>query len=80
MAIGPINNSALFGIQRGMDNMRVNASKIASASQMENKPGSGQDMTRTLVELHENSHYTKASVKALKTHDATIGFLLDELA
>ncbi len=80
MAIGPINNSALFGIHRGLDNMRKSAAKIASAQQMDPATGRGQDLARTLVELHESSHYTKASIKALKTENETLGFLLDEMA
>ena len=76
MAINSVTNSALQGIQRGLQNIRRNAASIASAPNLHgNSPT--KDMTRSLVEMHENKLYTTASVKTLKTADQVIGTLLD---
>jgi flagellar hook protein FlgE len=83
MTIGPINTSALFGIQRGFDGLRANAAKIASASSMSGGQATTQsppDLARTLVGLQENSRNVQASVKAFSAQDRMIGVLLDELA
>jgi flagellar hook protein FlgE len=36
-----------------------------------------KDLTRSLVELHQNELYTTINVKTLKTADQVIGTLLD---
>ncbi|AKH21425.1 hypothetical protein [Sedimenticola thiotaurini] len=76
MAINPISDTALQGIQRGMRQMRRNAASIASASQMTAKTPT-KDAVRALVELHQSSLQTSASVKAFKTSDTLVGSLLD---
>ncbi len=76
MAINSVTNTALQGIQRGMQGLRRNAANIASASNLSGQ-GPTKDMTRSLVEMHENKLYTLASVKTLKTADQVIGTLLD---
>ncbi len=76
MAINSVTNTALQGIQRGLQGLRRNASNIASASNLSGQ-GSTKDITRSLVEMHENKLYTIASVKTLKTADQVIGTLLD---
>ncbi len=76
MAINPISDTALQGIHRGMRQMRLNAASIASANQMTAKTPT-KDAVRALVELHQSSLQTSASVKAFKTSDALIGSLLD---
>jgi flagellar hook protein FlgE len=76
MAINSVTGSALQGIQRGLQGLRRNASEIASAQNMQTGSPS-QDMTRSLVELHQNKLYTLANVKTLKTADQIIGTLLD---
>lgn len=81
MPIGPINTSALFGINRGLQGLRANAGKIASAANLEGaKSPAGQDLARTLVGLQENSRDVQASVKVLKAQDRMLGVLLDEMA
>lgn len=76
MAITPISDTALQGIQRGLRQMRRNATEIASAGQLTAKTPT-KDAVRALVELHQSSLQTSASVKAFKTADTLIGSLLD---
>ncbi len=76
MAINPISDTALQGIQRGMRQMRRNATDIASANQPAGKTPT-KDAVRALVELHQSSLQTSASVKTFKTADAIVGSLLD---
>jgi flagellar hook protein FlgE len=80
MAIGPINTSALFGIQRGYEGLRTSAAKIASASQLSGTESteSRQDLARTLVGLKEHSYNIQANVKVLQAEDQILGTLLDE--
>ena len=75
MAIDSVTNSAIQGIQRGLQGIRRNASDIASAQNLRGASPT-KDMTRSLVEMHENKLYTTASVKTLKTADQVIGTLL----
>ncbi|MEJ1356311.1 MAG: hypothetical protein RPU52_12475 [Candidatus Sedimenticola sp. (ex Thyasira tokunagai)] len=76
MAINSITGAALQGIQRGLQNMRRSTSEIASANALSGRIAS-KDMVRSMVELHQSSHHTTASVKAFKATDAAIGSLLD---
>ncbi len=76
MAINSATNSALQGIQRGVQGIRRNASNIASAQNLSGQ-GPTKDITRSLVEMHENKLYTMANVSTLKTMDQVIGTLLD---
>jgi hypothetical protein len=76
MAINSITGTALQGIQRGLQGLKRNASEIASAQNL--KPTTpNKDLTRSLVELHQNELYTSINVKTLKTADQAIGTLLD---
>lgn len=76
MAINSITGTALQGIQRGLQGLRRNASEIASAQNM-NPATPSKDLTRSLVELHQNELYTTINIKTLKTADQVIGTLLD---
>ncbi|MCP4995450.1 MAG: hypothetical protein GY934_16980 [Gammaproteobacteria bacterium] len=76
MAIPPISNTALQGIQRGLQGIRKNASEIASTRNVTEQFPS-KNMVREMVELHQNSNQTAASVKAFKAMDQAIGSLLD---
>ena len=76
MAINSITGTALQGIQRGLQGLRRNASEIASAQNM-NSGAPSKNLTRSLVELHQNELYTTVNVKTLKTADQVIGTLLD---
>lgn len=80
MTIGPINNSALFGIHRGFDNLNRSAQKIASATVADSTTTPRMDLERTLVSLKETSINIQTSTKAFATQDKLIGVLLDELA
>ncbi|TVT56793.1 MAG: hypothetical protein FHK82_06750 [Sedimenticola thiotaurini] len=77
MAINSISGNALQGIQRGMRQLRRNATDIASANQLNNGQLPTKDAVRALVELHQSSLQTSASVKAFKTADTLVGSLLD---
>ncbi len=79
MAINSVTSSALQGIQRGLQGLRRNASEIASAQSMKTE-SPPKDLTRSLVELHQNELYTSASIKTLETADQVIGTLLDTKA
>ncbi len=76
MAINSATNSALQGIQRGLQGIRRNASDIASAQSLSGQ-ATTKNMTRSLVEMHENKLYTAANANTLKTMDQVIGTLLD---
>lgn len=76
MAINSISGNAVQGVQRGMRQMRKSAADIASANQLNGQIPT-KDAVRALVELHQSSLQTSASVKALKTADTVIGSLLD---
>ncbi|MCW8889950.1 MAG: hypothetical protein OQL20_04745 [Sedimenticola sp.] len=76
MAINSISGSALQGIQRGTQLLRRSAADIASANQLNGQIPT-KDAVRALVELHQSSLQTSASVKAFKTADTLVGSLLD---
>ena len=77
MAINSINNSALKGIQRGLQGMRRNAAEIASENTFTPAKIPTKDLVRAMVELHQNSQQTSVSVKAFKAADQMMGSLLD---
>ena len=76
MAINPVTETALQGIQRGMRSMRRNAADIASAPEPASKIPS-KDSVRSMVELRQDSHNIAASVKAFQTAHEMVGSLLD---
>ena len=71
-------NSALTGIQRGLEGARKNASDIAKAGTSDNP--TVEDFIKPLVDLKVNSLQVRASAKVLETVDKTIGSLFDEKA
>ena len=73
--IGSINNTALAGIQAGLNGLQKNASQIASKSTMEGN--STQPLVESLVDLKANVQQVSASVKLLEVNDQLIGSLLD---
>jgi methyl-accepting chemotaxis protein len=75
MVIKSVTASALQGIERGFRGVRRNAAEFASARQL--KGTASKDVTRSMVELHQNSHYTKASANVLKAAGEKLGTLLD---
>ena len=70
----PVMNSTA-GIQRGLDGLERNAQQVASAS-----TGSGEDVSRPLVESRLHKLQVEANVDVLRTQDEMIGSLLDEMA
>jgi hypothetical protein len=76
MAINSITGTAIQGIQRGIQGLRRNAAEIASPQHM-NSTTTNKDLTRSLVELHQNELYTTINLKTLRTADQVIGTILD---
>ena len=74
--IKPLSYIALQGIQRSQRNA------VQAASDIARYPVKGQqgDLNRSLLELRQQEHITKANVQTLKTADEMLGTLLDELA
>ncbi len=73
MTIGPIVTTAYQGLQRGLQGMRRNAEGIARTTATE---PSG-DFSREIVEMKQHATQAKASTKALKAYNETLGTLLD---
>jgi hypothetical protein len=66
-------NASLNGIYKGKQSLNQNAATIASSAAI----GNTADTTRAVVGLVSDENQIKASIKALKTADETIGTLLD---
>ena len=73
--IGNINNTALAGIQKGMNDLQKNASEIASKSTMDGE--NTKPLIESLVDLKANIQQVEASMKVLQADDEVIGTLLD---
>jgi hypothetical protein len=79
--IGPIKNSmslpdtALTGIQNGMNELQKNAGEIAGISTIEGE--STKPLMESLVELKANVQQVEASTKVLQVSDEMIGTLID---
>ena len=69
-------NSAMAGIQTGLEGMRKNAMEIARSG-----PSlSTEQLTTSIVDLKSNQLQVQASAKVLETVDKTIGSLFDDKA
>ena len=78
MPITSVSNSALLGIQRGLEGIRRNATEIASHRQAASSSQfPTKDLIRAMVELHQNKHDPSAAMATFKTADQMIGSLLD---
>ena len=75
MAISPIGSSALHGLQRGMQGMRRSAAQVAR--QGTSPEAGGGDFARSMVEMKQHAVQAKASTRALKAYNDTMGTLLD---
>jgi DNA polymerase I-like protein with 3'-5' exonuclease and polymerase domains len=79
--IGSINNSAslrdtaLTGIHNGRNEMKINASEIASNSTMQGE--NTKPLIQSLVNLKANVQQVEAATKVLQVSDEMIGTLLD---
>ena len=79
--IGPVKSTtspldtALTGIQKGMNELQKNASEIAGKSTMEGQ--NAKPLIESLVDLKANVQQVEASVKVVQASDEIIGTLLD---
>lgn len=76
MGILSVQNSAVMGIQQGLNNLRRNASEIASADQL-NQAGSETDLAGSLVGLKQSEIQVQANAKVVSAVDDVLGTLLD---
>ncbi|TNF37481.1 MAG: hypothetical protein EP315_02580 [Gammaproteobacteria bacterium] len=79
MGVLSVQNSAMQGIQRGLDGMRKNAAEIASADQL-NQAGSETDLAGSMVEMNQNKVQVQASAKVVSALDEMVGTLIDTRA
>ncbi len=73
--IGSIRNTALAGIQNGLDNLQKNARQIAGDPTAPD--ADAQSLVEAVVDLKANVQQVEASMKVLKVSDDIIGTLLD---
>lgn len=69
----PAFQSALNGINSGLQSLNKNAAEIASTDAIE----SGADLTTPLVNILSDEQQVLASTKVLEAHNAMIGSILD---
>ncbi len=68
-------DTALSGIQNGMNELQKNAGEIAGKSTMEGE--NTKPIIESLVEIKANVQQLEASTKVLQVSDEMIGTLLD---
>lgn len=73
MAINSISGSPTYGIQRGMQGIRRAAVEITQGI----KPDGNTNYARSMVEMQQHALQAKASTRALKAYNETLGTLLD---
>ena len=71
-----VQNSALQGIQRGIDGIRKNAAEIASSDQL-NQAGQDTSLESSLVELKQNQVQVQASAKVVSALDEVLGSIIN---
>ena len=81
--IGPVKSNAvldtaLTGINKGLDKLQENASQIASKTIMEGE--NTKPLVEALIVLKTNVQQVEASAKVLAAEDKLIGTLLDTKA
>lgn len=76
MGILAVQNSAVMGIQQGLNNLRRNASEIASSDQL-NQAGKETDLAGALVGLKQSEAQVQANAKVVSAVGETMGTLLD---
>jgi hypothetical protein len=74
----PALSNGLGGIYNGLDNLKHDAQKIASASAKGGEDTT--DLAKSLVDLNTDRHQIEASVKVVQAVDETLGTLLDVTA
>jgi flagellar hook-associated protein FlgK len=70
MSTIPALQSALTGVQTGMQSLNNNSAKIANAQ-------SNGDITEPLVNLLQDEQQVKASAKVLEATNSMLGSILD---
>lgn len=73
MSTLPAIQSAIAGVQSGLQSISNNSAKIANAS----SPGSNGDITEPLVNLLRDEQQVKASAKVIEAADSMLGSILD---
>lgn len=76
MGILAVQNSAVMGIQQGLNNLRRGATEIASADQL-NQAGSETDLVGSLVGLKQSEVQVQANAKVVSAVSDVLGTLLD---
>lgn len=71
-------SSGVLGIQRGLEGLQRDASKIASAETFNNEEATS--VAETLAHLVVDKQQVQASARVVKAVDDTIGTLLDTFA
>lgn len=79
MGILAVQNSAVMGIQQGLNGLRRNAAEIASADQL-SQAGSETDLVGSLVGLQQAETQVQASAKVVSAVDEVLGTLIDTQA
>jgi hypothetical protein len=74
MSIAPIGQTAFSGIQRGTQGVRRAAAQVA---QQVVQPAPSGDFARSMLEMKQHAIQAKASTRALKAYNDTLGTLLD---
>jgi len=74
-----VQNSALQGIQRGIDGIRKNATEIASSDQL-NQAGQDTSLESSLVGLKQNQVQVQASAKVVSALDEVLGSMINTKA
>jgi hypothetical protein len=77
MAIVPLQNSALQGIQRGLSGIGRSAAGLARNIGRAQVGAAPTDYVRSLASMQQSSIQAKAATRALKTYHDTLGTLLD---
>ena len=94
MEMSPLANSAMLGMQRGMEGLQRNAAEIAGANvNVQNSPLGGEnvnnpmrtpeaarDFATPLVEQIQNVNQVQSSAQVMQTEDRVLGSLLDVMA
>ena len=73
--IGSLNNTALSGIQQGLNKLQKNVGQIVTATSSET--GSDQSLLAAVADLKANEMQVSASMKVLSVSDKLIGSILD---
>lgn len=91
MAVNPVMQIGVSGVQRGLNGMRRAAQDVAelslndrsaqgavqdeNASRAENS--SARDATEAIIDMQSHKRQVQASTKVIQAADAMLGFLLD---